>query len=313
MIIRLRFTPGEDGDTELEVLYKADLAPPPIPVPLSICRESRAYTFEHFPDVAPPLSVSAASKSKKGDGMHHRDRNKGVVFFDADTLERLELHQTGPLRQVADVEAVAIEPRTLDTRGGLEDALMVIYSRLRDISRIAIVTDDATTTPGNRKSRGSMDCDDLCCRYATTAPLVISRIDLPSQEYQQYQHFAQLCTHVVQSIIGNKYFWRDYCNPKYVLEQILPVSIMTSSPRVPTVELVRLTTVPPDCNCECDCGCGNHESPPSSQLPRIRIPEWMERMMKESESGNLEKNKSKCENESADHCEDAYSLRDLLD
>ncbi|KAI1757177.1 hypothetical protein F4782DRAFT_217437 [Xylaria castorea] len=67
-----------------------------------------------------------------------------IVYFDHDTLEELELHQTGPLQRAADVKTVALDWSSLLTQEKLRETLMTVYSRLRNIERIIIVVDHSS-------------------------------------------------------------------------------------------------------------------------------------------------------------------------
>ncbi|KAI3316779.1 hypothetical protein HD806DRAFT_419614 [Xylariaceae sp. AK1471] len=203
-IVCLRFPTGkEDGDSELQV-YKPNL----LPITFSICRESRAYTLEHYPN---PVLAGQGTVGQR----------KDIIFFDYKTLKKLELHQTGPLQRAANSKTVAVDWRSFQTHEKLKEALMTIYSRLRNIKRIAITVDYRTRCyeEGN-----------VCHRHMPLGIFKLSRYTLLGYE-DALVNWSDLAREI-QRLVRDQSFWRE-CNRKYALEQILPINM--NPPRIPRI------------------------------------------------------------------------------
>ncbi|KAI1132310.1 hypothetical protein F5Y10DRAFT_219056 [Nemania abortiva] len=154
------------------------------------------------------------------------NRKNDIVYFDHDTMERLELFQTGPLQQIADVKTVAVHWRSFCTGGELKESLTAVYSRLRNVDTIVIVVDHR----GRRSS-------DNTSYY--TLPLGIH--DMPNETLLEYeQQIVNWCTigQRIQQMIRNSAFWEE-CNGSYALEQIPPIRI--NPPRIPQIYLMRFS------------------------------------------------------------------------
>lgn len=84
-------------------------------------------------------SYSAPNATLPGDNpIEWRD---DIVYFDHEIIEKLELYQTGPLRQVAHITVIAIHWWALRTQESLEESLMMTYSQLRNIESILVAVD----------------------------------------------------------------------------------------------------------------------------------------------------------------------------
>ncbi|KAI0914764.1 hypothetical protein F4823DRAFT_191362 [Ustulina deusta] len=208
-IICLRFA-AEDkhGYRELQ-LSKQNL----LPVPLSLSQGSRADSLDN--------STSPIRFRREIIG-----RQKDIVYFDFDTMEELELYQTGPLQQVTGITTVAVHWQSFRTREQLKESLMSVYSRLRNIERIIITVDH---------NYCCAPADSACYR---TPPLGF--YDMSHSTMLQYESkIVNWCTigREIQQMIRNKAFWRE-CNRRYALEQILPIK--TNPPRIPQIHLMEV-------------------------------------------------------------------------
>ncbi|KAI1734300.1 hypothetical protein F4680DRAFT_355746 [Xylaria scruposa] len=93
-------------------------------------QENKAYNLLRSPHLIPLL---------KGVGSGQNN----IVYFDPDTLEKLELHQTRPLQRAEDTKSVAVDWLSILNEEKLKETLMTVYSRLRDIKMIIIVVNDS--------------------------------------------------------------------------------------------------------------------------------------------------------------------------
>ncbi|KAI1202164.1 hypothetical protein F5X97DRAFT_254272 [Nemania serpens] len=203
-IICLGFT-GEDGYGHSELqLCERNL----LPTSFDSSQESSAYNIADSP------SLDSSSQEIVG------GRN-AIVYFDHDTTEELELYQTEPLQRVADTKTVAVNWMCLRTREKLEESLMVVYSRLRNIEGIMITVDHDEHSP-----------------TSTSSPLGVHAMSHDTiLEYGQ--GVVNWCTvgREIQQTLRDPAFWRE-CNRRYALEQILPIQM--NPPRVPRISLARL-------------------------------------------------------------------------
>ncbi|KAI1110811.1 hypothetical protein F5Y14DRAFT_427516 [Nemania sp. NC0429] len=143
-----------------------------------------------------------------------------MVYFDHDTTEKLELYQTKPLQRVADTKTVAVNWMSLRTREKLEESLIIVYSRLRNIERIAIAVDHEDFSPASTSPLGA---------YAMSHDTVL--------EYGTGPVNWCAVGREIQQTLRSQAFWRK-CNRRYALEQILPVQM--NPPRVPRISLIRI-------------------------------------------------------------------------
>ncbi|KAI0460273.1 hypothetical protein F5B21DRAFT_139783 [Xylaria acuta] len=104
-------------------------------------QEIKVYNLLHSPSLI-------ASRHGANSGQND------IVYFDHDTLEELELHQTGPLQRVADTKTVAVDWLSLCTQEKLKETLMAVYSRLRDIERIIVFVDNSSRRTMAREVQG---------------------------------------------------------------------------------------------------------------------------------------------------------------
>ncbi|KAI1819068.1 hypothetical protein F4861DRAFT_189509 [Xylaria intraflava] len=173
------------GDRDLKI-YKQNL----LPVTLSICRESRAYTLKRIPK---PL--------RSGKGVVNAEND--ILLFSSDVAARVELYQTAPLRHIAGIKTIAVDPARLQDQETLRELLMTIYSHLRNIETIILVAHRLHPTH-------------IHCRRYT--PLRIADI---SSVYAADEWIALRGD--IQQMVRSAEFWRD-CNARYAMEQILPVA-----------------------------------------------------------------------------------------
>ncbi|KAI1420695.1 hypothetical protein F5Y12DRAFT_95453 [Xylaria sp. FL1777] len=235
-IIFLRFAAeDEHGYKELQ-LYEQNL----VAVPPSFFQRSSGYILGN------------ATSSTRSD-QQTISRQNNIVYFDVDIMEELELYQTGPLQQVTDTTTVAVHWRSLCTRAKLEETLMSIYSRLRNIQKIIIAVDhhyDYTLADN--------------AYHPTSSP---GLYDMPHGTLLEYEHeVVNWCTvgREIQQTIRNQLFWRG-CNAQYADQQILPMR--PNPPRIPQIHLMRISR---NCDYEGDLRL------PSQLLSLIRdlAPEW---------------------------------------
>lgn len=109
---------------------------------------------------------------------------------------------------------------SLRTREKLEESLMLVYSRLRNIEWIVITADHADYSPTSTSPLGV---------YAVSHDTIL--------EYGQGPVDWCAVGREIQQTLRSQAFWRE-CNRRYALEQIVPIQM--NPPRVPQVSIVRL-------------------------------------------------------------------------
>ncbi|KAI1162184.1 hypothetical protein F5B18DRAFT_652841 [Nemania serpens] len=195
---------AEDGDGHSELqLHERSL----LHITFDNSQETSAYNI-------------AYSSSLDASGQEVISGRNGIIYFDHETTEKLELYQTKPLQRVADTKTVAVNWLSLCTREKLEESLMIVYSQLRNIERIMITVDHDDYSPASTSPLGV---------YAMSHDTIL--------EYEQGP--VNWCTvgREIQQTLRNQAFWRE-CNRRYALEQILPIQM--NPPRVPRISLARL-------------------------------------------------------------------------
>ncbi|GAP87399.1 hypothetical protein SAMD00023353_2700080 [Rosellinia necatrix] len=199
---------GDYGDSELQMHQQGLLC-----IQVDSPPGNTAHVSCHSPALVPSDTELA------------RERND-IVYFDHDTLEKLELYQTGPLRRISHTTTVAIHWWSLRTWESLRENLMIVYSQLRNIERVIIIVDHEN--PGALDSAGPR-----------TSPL--SMYGMSNDTVLEYENErVNWCdiARVVQQTIRDQTFWRE-CNRRYSLEQILPAEVNPA--RIPQVCLMRLS------------------------------------------------------------------------
>ncbi|KAI0485987.1 hypothetical protein F4859DRAFT_350934 [Xylaria cf. heliscus] len=203
-IIRLGFAAEDEyGDKEL-LLYEQNL----LFVTPSSPQESNIYALSQLTGPSPSGEGTIGGQN-------------GIVYLDYETLEELELHQTWPLRRVAEAKTIAVHWLSLCTQKKLKETLMTVYSQLRDIEMIIIVADHV--------SRCALT--DITCHRTTPLKLC----EMPRETILRYDRAMVNWSTVgqkLQEMIRDQAFWQE-CNRQYALGQILPVRL----PHVPQVYL----------------------------------------------------------------------------
>ncbi|KAI0555129.1 hypothetical protein F4679DRAFT_152500 [Xylaria curta] len=126
-IICLGFA-AEDGHGDKELLLHEHSL---FSVATSNLQENKAYNILRSPYLIPLLEGIGSGQNN-------------IVYFDPDTLEKIELHQTGPLQRAENTKSVVVDWLSILNEEKLKETLMTIYSRLRNIKMIIIVVNSSS-------------------------------------------------------------------------------------------------------------------------------------------------------------------------